>query len=94
MGQVVKRVVELRDEFGTGRRILIQKLDAKSAFKQVRVDPSKAANVGYGRKAYLFIDLRLQFGWRGSPGRCGMIATAISEAHRRPQRQNWRERCC
>ena len=39
MGQIVKRVLGLRDKFGTGRRILIQRLDVKSAFRQVGVDP-------------------------------------------------------
>ena len=46
------------------------------------MDPAKAANVGYGRRTCLFIDLRLQFGWKGSPGRWEMIANAISEARR------------
>ena len=82
MDQIVKRVLGLLDEVGTCRRILIQKLDVKSAIRQVGVDPAKAANVGYGRREYLFIDLLLQFGWRGSPERWGMIASAISKAQR------------
>ena len=48
MGQIFKRVLELRDEFGTRRRIVIQKLDVKTAFWQVGVDPAKASNSGTG----------------------------------------------
>ena len=51
-----------------GRKILIQKMDVKSAFRQVRVDPTGAVNFGHVLGDYLFIDLRLQFGWRASPG--------------------------
>ena len=79
-GQIVKRMLGLRHKLGTGRIILMQKLGVQSAFRQVGVDPAKAAFVGYGRRAYLIIDLRLQFGWRGSPRRRRMIASAILEA--------------
>ena len=50
MGQVFRRLLGLRDKFGTVRRRLIQKLEVKSAFRQVRVDPAGAANFGYGRR--------------------------------------------
>ena len=42
-------------------------MDVISAFRQVGVDPAGAANFGDVLRGYLFIDLRLQFGWRGSP---------------------------
>ena len=80
MGQIIRRGLGLRGKFGTGRRILIPKMDVKSAFRQVGVDPAGAANFGYGRRRYFFIDLRLQFGWRGSPGWYGVIASAIQQA--------------
>ena len=80
MGQIIKRVLGLRDKFGTGKRILIKKMDVKSVFRQVGVDPAGAANFGYVLGGYLFIDLRLQFGWRGSPGWWGVIASVIQQA--------------
>ena len=86
MGQIIKRVLGLRNKFGTGKRILIQKMDVKSAFRQVGVDPAGAANFGYVLGGYLFIDLRLQFGWRGSPGWWGVIASAIQQAQRQTTR--------
>ena len=65
MGQIIKRVLGLRDKFDTGRRILIQKLDVKSDFRR----PVKAAKFRYVWRGYCFINLRLQFGWRESSGR-------------------------
>ena len=86
MGQIIKRVRGLRDKFGIGRRILIRKMDVNSDFRQVGVDPAGAANFGYVLKGYLFIDLRLQFGWRGGAGWWGVIASAIQQAQRQTQR--------
>ena len=57
--------------------------DVKSPFRHVGVDPAGAANFGYVLGWYLFTDLRLQFGWRGSPGWWSVIASAIQQ----PQRQ-------
>ena len=45
------------DTFGTGKRILMQKIDVKRAFRQVGVDPAGAAIFGYVLAGYLFIDL-------------------------------------
>ena len=67
---------------GMGRRILIQKMDLKSDFRQVRVNSAGAANFGYVLRGYLFIDLRLQFGCSGSPGWWRVITSAIQQAQR------------
>ena len=61
MGQMIKRVLGLRDKFGIGRRVLIQKMDVKSIFRQMAVDPAGAAKVGYVIGGYLFIDVSTQF---------------------------------
>ena len=82
IGQIISRMLGLRDRFGIGKRILIQKVDAKRVFRQVGVDLAGAANVGYVLGGYLFIDLRLQFGWRGSPGWWGVTASVIQQAQR------------
>ena len=47
MGLIVRKALWLRDKFGIGRRIQIQKMGVKKAFHQVGVDPAGAANVGY-----------------------------------------------
>ena len=58
----------------------------KSAFRQVGVDPAGAVNFGYVLGDHLFINPRLQFGWRGSPGWWGVLANAIQQAQRQTTR--------
>ena len=48
------------------------------------MDSDKAANMRYGRTGVLFIDLRLQFGWRGSLG-CRQLDPAGTAAFRKGQ---------
>ena len=64
----------------------MQKMDVKSALRQVGVDPAGVVNFGYVLGNYLFIDLRLQFGWRGGPGWWGVVASAIQQAQRQTTR--------
>ena len=52
-------------------------MDVKSALRQVGVDPAGAAAFGYVLGDHLFVDLRLQFGWKGIPGWWGVIASSI-----------------
>ena len=47
MGEIIRRELALWDNFGKGRRVLIQKMDVKSAFRKVGVDSAGAANFGY-----------------------------------------------
>ena len=42
---------------------MIQKIEVKSAFRQVGVDPAGVVNF-----KHVLVDLRTQFGWRGNPG--------------------------
>ena len=86
MLQIVQRILGLRVKFGTRKRIPIQKMDVKSAFGQVGVDPAGAVAFGYVLGDHLFIDLRLQFGCRGSPGWWGVIASAVQQAQRQMTR--------
>ena len=74
------------DQFRRERRILIQRMDVKSALRQVGVDPAGAANFGYVLGEYASVDLRLQFEWTGSPEWWGVIASAIQQAQRRTTR--------
>ena len=43
-------------------------MNVKSAFRQVGVAPYRAAAFTYRLEDLVFVDLRLQIGWRGSPG--------------------------
>lgn len=52
------------------------------------MDSTGAANFGYVLGGYLSIDMRLQFGWRGSPSWWWMIASVIQQAQ--PQtKKSW-----
>lgn len=57
----------LRAQIGNQPRILIKKMDANNAFRQVPVEPDRGAAFGYVLGQYLIVDLRLEFGWGGSP---------------------------
>ena len=50
-------------KFGTQKRILLPKMDVKSAFRQVGVAPDRAGAFAYRLKELVFDDLQLQFGW-------------------------------
>ena len=78
--EVITRILGLRAKYGTQKRILLQKIDVKSAFRQVGVAPDRAAAFVYSLEHLAFDDLRWQFGWRGSPGWSGVVASAIQEA--------------
>ena len=86
MREVLQRILGLRAKFGGRARILIQKMDVKNAFRQIPVDPDGAAAFGYVLGRYLFVDLRLQFGWRGSPGWWGVVSAAMQHAQRNTTR--------
>ena len=86
MGQNIKRALGLRDKFEISERILIQKTHVKSAFWQVGADATGAETFSCVLRGYLFFDLRLQFGWRGSPGWWGLIASAIQQAQRQTKK--------
>ena len=61
-------------------------MDVKNAFRQIPVDPDGAAIFGYVLGEYLFVDLRLQFGWRVSPGWWGVISAAMQHVQRNTKR--------
>lgn len=81
LNNVLTRVVGLRKKF-PGVPILIQKMDLKGAFRQILTDPAGAAAFAYVVGEFVVVDLRLQFGWRGSPGWFGLAAGAIEHAQR------------
>ena len=85
MHEVIQRVLGLRVKFGDRALILIQKMDVQNAFRQIPVDPDRARVFGYVFGEFFFIELRLQFGWRGSLGWWGVISAAMQHAHVIPQ---------
>ena len=82
MHEVVQRVIGLRVKFGDRAPILIHKMDVMNAFRKIPVDPDGARVFRYVLGEFLFTYLRLQFGWRGSPGWWGIISAAMQHAQR------------
>ena len=68
MREVLQRVLGLRAKYGDRARILIKQMNVKNAFRQIPVYLDGAAAFGYVLGRHFTVDLRLQFGWRGSPG--------------------------
>ena len=89
MKEVLERFLGLRARYPR-KTILLQKMDVKSAFRQIPVDPAGAPAFAYVVGEFLVVDLRLQFGWRGSPGWWGLVASAIEHVHRRTTRDTVR----
>ena len=63
-------------------RLLMATTDVNDAFRNVRINPDQAHNFGYTLGDLLVVDLRLPFGWTGSPGHFGVTASAAEHAHR------------
>ena len=81
--EVFLRVLFLRQTHGRSARIVLCRVDVKEAFRQVLVDPAGASVFGYVTGGRVVVDLRLQFGWRNSPGYWGLLASALEYAHTR-----------
>ena len=76
---ILKWILGLRAKFSIARRILIQKMDVKSAFRHIGVYPAGAAAFGYVVDEYVVVNMRLQLGSRGSPGWWGVAASAMQD---------------
>ena len=50
--------------------------DVNDAYRNVRIDPSQVHNFCYSAGDLVVIDFRLTFGWTGSPGNFGVMASA------------------
>lgn len=60
--------------------LVFQEMDLKGAFRCVAADPARAPAFACMIEEFIVVDLRLQFGWRGSPGWFGLVAGAIEHA--------------
>ena len=85
---VLLRVLFLRQLHGPTARIVLCRVDVKDAYRQVLVDPVGAPVFGYAMGEYVVVDLRLQFGWRNSPGFWGLMASALEHSHTHSTFQN------
>ena len=56
---IITRILGLRAKFGTQKRILLQKMDVKSAFRQVVVAPDRAVAFAYHLEDLMFVDFLL-----------------------------------
>ena len=73
----------LRQTHGGSARVVLCRVDVQEAFRQVLVDPVGASVFGYVTGGRVVVDLRLQFGWRNSPGYWGLLASVLEHAHTR-----------
>ena len=66
---------------GTPPRILLAKMDTKSAFRQVSVEVKKSPTFSCVFVDFAIINRCLQFGWTSSPSLWGVCAAAVEHAH-------------
>ena len=78
---VLLQVLFLRQMHGPTARIVLCRVDVKDAYRQVLVDPVGAPVFEYSMGECVVVDLRLQCGWRNSPGVWGLMASALEHAH-------------
>ena len=70
--EIVTQILGLRGNSGHRNGSFFQNIDVKKAFRQVSVAPDREGAFAYRLEDLVFVDLRLQFGWQGSPGRGGV----------------------
>ena len=62
-------------------RLLMATTDVTDAYRNVRIDPNQPHNSCYTVGDLVVIDFRLTFGWTGSPGNFGVMASAAEHSH-------------
>ena len=62
-------------------RLLMATTDVNDAYRNVRIDPNQDHNFCYTIGDLVVIDFRLTFGWTGSPGNFGVMASAAEHSH-------------
>ena len=78
---ILSRIMFLRQLHGDGVEIFLSRVDVKQAFRQIPIDPSRAAAFGYVMGDLVVVDLRTQFGWRSSPGFWSLFSSALEHSH-------------
>jgi hypothetical protein len=77
--RLLLRIWQLRQQWPT-KRMMLSKMDVTAAFRQLRVN-TDGVLFGYIYDDLGIIDLRLQFGWRSSPGWWELINNALMWSH-------------
>ena len=78
---IVWRILFLRRTLAPHTHIMLSKMDAKDAFRQVAVEWDGCKSFGYVFGDIVVVDRRLVFGWRNSPGFYFLLAGEIEHAH-------------
>ena len=68
--------------------LLMVTTDVNDAYRNVKIDPNQAHNFCYTVGDLVVIDFRLMFGWTGSPGNFGVMASAGEHYHRNSDLSN------
>ena len=61
--------------------LLMATTNVNDAYCNVKIDPKQAHNFCYTVGDLVVIDFRLTFGWTGSPGNFGVMASAAEHSH-------------
>ena len=85
--EFLTELVSLRAE-NPKLRLLMATTDVNDAYRNVRIDPNQAHNFCYTVGDLVVIDFRLTFGWTGSPGNIGVMASAAEHSHRNTDLSN------
>ena len=78
--EFLTELVSLRAE-NPKLRLLVATTDVNDAYRNVRIDPNQAHNFCFTVGDLVVIDFRLMFGWTGSPGIFGVMASAAEHSH-------------
>lgn len=82
---ITRRIMWLREKFGTDARIILSKIDATDAFRQVAIEWSGAPLFGYKPGEFVVVGPRLEFGWTAWLTRhkmcCGSSFRELISAH-------------
>ena len=78
--EFLKELVSLRAE-NPKLRLLMATTDVNDSYRNVRIDPNQAHNFCYTVGDLVVMDFRLPFGWAGSPGNFGVMASAAERFH-------------
>ena len=62
-------------------RLLMATTNVNDAYRNVRIDPNQVHDFCYTVGDLVLIDFRLTFGWTGSPGNFGVMASAAEHSH-------------
>lgn len=80
---LIAKTCARREEVGAEVPIYIHKMDVKGAFRRVPIEWDKASICSYVVCENIVTGFRLTFGWRSSPGWCGLMAAEIINSHRK-----------